>query len=86
MEEKFLTIDELAEVLKDRGYDYRITQAWVAAGRCPYEIRNMVMVVPWPRADKCFPQLFTDEDMKAMGAVIIPTDGSHKEIKIEKEN
>ncbi len=55
MIQEFLTLDQAAERLKDRGYTEELVQAAVAAGRVPYHIRNLVIVIPFPAADSYFP-------------------------------
>ena len=61
MIQTFLTIDEAAERLKDRGYTYEVIQAAVAAGRIPWHVRDMVMVIPFPEADAFFPPIFAEK-------------------------
>ena len=57
MIQDYLTIDEAAERLKDRGYTYELIQAAVAAGRIPYRIQNLVILIPFPEADQFFPPI-----------------------------
>ncbi len=57
MLQEFLTIDETAERLKDRGYDDETVQAVVAKGGCPFHVRDMVILIPFPEADESFPPL-----------------------------
>jgi hypothetical protein len=61
MIQTFLTIDEAAEKLKDRGYTYEIIQALAAEGKVPWHVRDMVMVIPFPEADPFFPLIVAEK-------------------------
>ena len=60
MIQTFLTLEEAAEKLKDRGYTYELIQAAVAAGRIPYHIRDLTIYIPFPEADEHFPPVFPE--------------------------
>ena len=61
MIQTFLTIDEAAERLKDRGYTYEIIQALAAEGKVPWHVRDMVMVIPFPEAEQYLPPIVGGE-------------------------
>ena len=61
MIQAFLTIEEAAERLKDRGYTYELIQVAVAAGRIPYHVRNLAILIPFPEADPCFPPVLEEK-------------------------
>ena len=61
MIQTFLTIDEAAERLKDRGYTYESVQALAAEGKVPWHVRDMVMVIPFPEADPFFPPIVAEK-------------------------
>jgi len=69
MIEKFLTIKEAAERLKDQGYTEKIVEAYVRHKKVPYHVRGGVTLIPFPEAEPFFPRLFSDKEMKAMGAI-----------------
>ena len=69
MLEKFLTIKEAAERLKDKGYTEKIVEAYVRHKKVPFHFRDGVTLIPFPEAEPCFPKLFSDKEMKAMGAI-----------------
>lgn len=69
MIEKFLTIKEAAERLKGQGYNEKIVEAYVRHKKVPYHVREGVTLIPFPEAEPFFPRLFSDEEMKAMGAI-----------------
>ena len=69
MVEKFLTIKEAAERLKDQGYTEKIVEAYVRHKKVPYHVREGVTLIPFPEAEPFFPRLFSDKEMKAMGAI-----------------
>jgi hypothetical protein len=69
MIEKFLTIKEAAERLKDQGYTEKIVEAYVRHKKVPYHFRDGAYLIPFPEAEPFFPRLFSDEEMKAMGAI-----------------
>jgi len=69
MIEKFLTIKETAERLKDQGYIEAIVEAYVRNKKVPYHVREGITLIPFPEAEPFFPRLFSDVEMKAMGAI-----------------
>ena len=69
MIEKFLTIKEAAERLKDQGYTEAIVEAYVRHKKIPFHVREGVTLIPFPEAEPFFPRLFSDEEIKAMGAI-----------------
>ena len=69
MLEIFLTIKEAAERLKDQGYTEKIVEAYVRHKKVPFHVREGVTLIPFPEAEPFFPRLFSDEEMKAMGAI-----------------
>lgn len=69
MLEKFLTIKEAAERLKDQGYTEKIVEAYVRHKKVPFHVREGITLIPFPEAEPFFPRLFSDEEMKAMGAI-----------------
>jgi len=69
MLQQFLTIKETAERLKDQGYTEKIVEAYVRHKKVPYHFRGGEYLVPFPEAEPFFPRLFSDEEMKAMGAI-----------------
>lgn len=83
MEEQFLTIKEAAERLKDQGYNEGIVEAYVRHGGIPHHVRDGVTLIPFPEAEPFFPRLFSDEEMKAMGA--IPLDLPEADVKPVEE-
>lgn len=83
MEEQFLTIKEAAERLKDQGYTEGIVEAYVRHGKVPAHFRDGVTLIPFPEAEPFFPKLFSDEEMKAMGA--IPVDLPEADVKPAEE-
>lgn len=85
MEDRFLTIDQVAEILKDKGYDRDIVQKYVAAGKVPYSVMNYEILIPWPETEPCFPELFTDEQMRAMGAVFFNADDGSQVVEVESK-
>lgn len=85
MIEIFLTIKETAGRLKDRGYDVGIVEAYIKAGKVPYHFRGGEYLIPFPEAEPFFPRLYSDEEMKAMGAVEVKTDEAVGESKAPAE-
>jgi len=69
MIEKFLTIKETAERLKGEGYTEAIVEAYVRHKKVPYHVREGITLIPFPEAEPFFPRLFSDAEMKAMGAI-----------------
>lgn len=69
MIQKFLTIREAAERLKDQGYTEKIVEAYVQQKKVPFHVREGVTLIPFPEAEPFFPRLFSDEETKAMGAI-----------------
>jgi len=69
MIEKFLTIKEAAERLKDQGYTEKIVEAYVRHKKVPFHVREGITLIPFPEAEPFFPRLFSDKEMKAMGAI-----------------
>ena len=69
MIEQFLTIKETAKRLKGEGYTEKIVEAYVRDKKVPYHFRDGVYLIPFPEAEPFFPRLFSDKEMKAMGAI-----------------